>query len=489
MSLHQTFIAGFRWIAASRLVVQVISWIGTLYVMRLLSPADYGLAAICSSVVTVAVLVSEFGFGTAIIQAPALSRQQIRSVFGVALGFALGVALIVIAAAPALGVYFRAPEAVLLVQVSSAHLLFSALATVPDASLRRRLDFRGLSAIDLISGITSTASTVALAWTGHGVWSLVLGPIVGTGLRTILLHFALRQLLLPSLQFAAARDLISFGLKISLSRMAWYVFGQADILIAGRYLSKTALGEYSVAMHLAMLPVTKIMAIVNAVSLPFIADLNRAGEDVRAPLSQGLRLFSYLLVPLLWGLAAASPWLIPTVLGPAWTRAVLPLQIISVVLPFRLVSVLMSTALQGLGHAGLDLRNMLTGVLILPVCFLIGSFYGAPGLACAWLIGLPIVLVVNVRRCAAVLGIGLRVVASAMCRPVLFSAVMVGAVVLTGRTLEGTASNGLLLASLILAGAVAYLTLLWLFDRRSAQLLLAFVRPAAGVRIDPMSNE
>lgn len=489
MSLQETFIAGFRWIAASRLLVQIISWVGTLYVMRLLAPADYGLAAICSSVVTVAVLVSEFGFGTAIIQATTLSRQQTRSIFGVALGFSSGVALIVIAAAPALGAYFRAPEAVLLVQVSAAHLLLSALATVPDASLRRRLDFKALAAIDVVCGITSTISTVALAWTGYGVWALVLGPISGTALRTVLLHCALRELLIPSLRFTAARDLISFGLKISLSRMAGYVFGQADILIAGRYLSKTALGEYSVAMHLAMLPVTKIMAIVNSVSLPFIAELNRTGEDVRMRLSQGLRLFSYVLVPLLWGLAAVSPWLIPAVLGPAWTQAVLPLQIISAVLPLRLVSVLMSTALQGLGHAGLDLRNTLTGVMILPACFLAGSFYGAPGLACAWLIGLPVVLFVNIRRCAAVLGIGLRVVVRSMCRPAMFSAVMVGAITLVGRVLDGTVSSGPLVGALILTGASAYLALLWLLDRRSAKLLLAFARPTIGARTNSMSSE
>lgn len=475
--LNGRFASGLRWLAAGRLSAQVVTWVGTIFVMRLLAPADYGLAALCAAVVSAVSMVADFGLGDGLIQAHSLQRDQLRSVFGMSVLFGLAGTVLVSSAAPLLGSFFRSPELVLLIQVSSLQLLLAPLTTVPDAFLKRDMDFRRASIVELVAGVSASAATVALAWHGAGVWSLVLGPMAGTVLRIVLLNLLAPQRLWPSFRFGPARALIGFGSKIAMSRIASYVLTQSDVLIAGRSLSKTALGEYSVAMHLAMLPLTKVMSIVNQVAYPAIAELNRTGQDTRPVLLSGFRLFAYCLTPLLWGGAAVAPWLIPLVLGPSWGSAVVPMQIICVALPLRMVTVLMSTAIQGLGRAGLALSNTLTGAALMPLFFLVGVQFGSVGLAAAWLVGLPVLIVLNLRRSRDVLRIGVREALGALVRPALCSAGMATVVVLTGKVLGDFAHTVQGLVLLVLVGSAVYAASLWLGDRGSVRALIALARP------------
>jgi O-antigen/teichoic acid export membrane protein len=478
MTVERQFLHGLRWTAASRFGSQLVSWAGTIYVMRTLAPQDYGLAAICTAVLSIVSMAAEFGIGAGIVQAERLDRAQLRSVFGASVLFSFGGAALVVALAPALAWFFRAPEAAVLIQVSALQLVLAPLAAMSDAQLRRELRFKGSSAIEFAVAIVTTVATALLAWRGFGVWSLIVGPLVGALLRVVLLNVLVPLTILPSFDLRPARGLIGFGFKVALSRIASYVFGQSDVLIAGRILSKPALGEYSVAMHLAMLPVSKAMGVVNQVTYPVIAQLNRDQTSMQPLLVQGLRLVGYVVIPILWGLAALSPWLIPALLGPNWDGAVLPLQIVALALPLRLLSVLLSSVVQGMGHAGLDLRNSLTGVILLPCCFVVGARYGSTGLAMAWLVGLPLLVALNLHRSAAVLGIGLVDALRALLKPAGFSAAMAAAVTATG---HWCSAAGLPLwpaiALMITVAALVYLGLLWLLDRPSVMQLLKLVRP------------
>jgi len=377
---HASFGSSLRWLGAARLGGQLLSWVGTIWVMRLLVPGDYGLVAICTAVLAVATLVAELGFGAALVQAAAPTRDEIRSIFGASLLFAWFCAGALALGAPWLGTLFTAPEAVPMIRVAALTLVMSALATVPDAFLRREMAFRRISVIEFVSGVVATIVTVSMAVAGAGAWSLVVGPVVGTGVRVVLVLIVAQIWFLPSFRLGSARAMLGFGFKVALSRLASFVFGQADVLIGARVLSKPELGVYSIAMHLALLPLSKLMSVFNSVAFPAIAGMKRSAVDTKPLLLHGLRVVGHVVLPLLWGLCAVAPWLLPLLLGPSWTGAILPLQIVCLALPLRLVSVLLSTTLQGLGHAGLDLRNTITGVVLLPALFLAGSLRGAEGL-------------------------------------------------------------------------------------------------------------
>ena len=472
------FATGLRWMGIGRIIGQVISWTGTIYVMRLLSPADYGLAAISMSLIAMISVVAEMGIGAGLIQAEEVNDDQLRSLFTVSLAFGLAGTLLVMALAPAAGIFFQSTAVVPLVQVGSVQLLAASFSVIPDAMLRRAMRFKAAAVIELISGLVASVVTVYLAFSGWAVWALVLGPLLGLLARVVLMNVVMPSLLWPSLRYSDSKDIVAFGVKISLSRVVSYVSGQSDMLIAGRFLDKSAVGAYSVAMNLATLPLSKAMGVLNHVAYPAIADLRRTQVNVRPHLLVGLRVSATAILPLLWGLAAVSQWLLPAVLGPHWESAVLPMQIVCLALPLRMVSVLMSTAVQGLGYAGTDFANTLTGVMVMPACFLAGVQFGVAGLAAAWLVGLPLVISLNLRRARPVLMLSGWDALRALAKPMACSGATAALVYGAGLFLDPASERLLVVGALILLGVGIYTSLMAIFDREALRILVLIVVPA-----------
>jgi teichuronic acid exporter len=419
------FHSALHWLALGRLAAQIVSWGATIFVLRLLLPEDYGLAAICTAVVGAVAIVSDFALSAGLVQARELSDEQMRGVLGAVLLIAMACTAAVWLAAPMLGTFFDSPHAVPMIRVAAVQLLFGPWAAVPDAMLRRELRFRALAGVEFVSIVAASGLTLTLALNGANAWALVLGPIGGAAVRLSMLYAIAPTRVWPSLHFAPARGLIRFGATMALSRVAGYVFGQSDLWIAARAFPKSQLGEYSVAMHLAMLPMSKAMGILNDALFPLVAKMTRDGEDTRAPLLAGLRLGMYVAVPVLWGLALVAPDLLPLLIGDKWSSAVPVVQIVCLFLPLRAVNVALATVLQGSGRADLDLRNTLTGALILPPLFVVGAMHGPLGLSGAWAVGLPVVVAVNLARCRHALGVAPHVVArAALARPLALGAAL-----------------------------------------------------------------
>ena len=473
MSSDGAFARGIRWEAAGRLSAQLVSWVATVAVLRLLTPEDYGLVAVCTAVLGAVSILSEFAISAGVVQAKTLDREQLRSVFGAALLISGSCALLVTLTAPMLAAFFRAPGATVLIQVSTLQLVLAPFAALSDATLNRELRFRAMAAVDFLGMLVASLGTVALAWSGAGVWSLVLGPIAGTAARVALLQGFAPMRLWPSFRLGPARALIRFGATVAASRMAGYVFGQSDLWIAGRMLSKVQLGEYSVAMQLAMLPLSKTMGILNSVLFPILARMNRADEDVRASLLQGLRTMLYVGVPMLWSIVVVADPLIPLLLGQKWIGAVPVLALIGLVLPVRIVSVLLSSVLLGSGRADLDLRNTLTGALLLPPLFLVGVQFGAAGLAAAWIVGLPLTVALNLARSRAALRLTFAALLRAAAPPFACGLVLLGVGLGTKFALSGTLASWAAMAIALVAGWLVFVAVVYLTDRPALLQLAA----------------
>jgi O-antigen/teichoic acid export membrane protein len=475
-----------RWLAAGRLAAQVVSWVITILVIRLLTPADYGLAAMVSTVISLISMIAEFGFGTAIVQANEISKEESASVFGAAIVFGALSSIVVAILAPLAAAFYGEPRIEGITQIAACSFFISALATLPDAQLRRALRFKEISFADFLSTLVGSISTYILALAGKGVWALVVGPLIASACRLVILHVIVTDRILPSLKLGKALQLIRFGGQVAVARIAGYAVSQSDFLIAGRFLGKDALGHYSVALDLAMLPLSKIMNIVNQAALPALAKISREQHtDQQKMLLNAHRLMSYVIFPGLWGIAAVSPWLIPALLGEQWGEAVLPLQIVCLVLPLRMVSTLVSTATVSFGRADIELRDKLTSTFIFPLAFLIGTRYGVIGLACAWCVALPLTLGINLFRTRRVFNLAHCEVALALARPAAISGLMAILVYGTGWTLGTHAATWAAILLMVIEGAVAYALMLWFQDRAAMLSLLDVVSPGLRKRLQP----
>lgn len=455
----------------------MISWLITILVMRLLSPEDYGIAAMGATLIALIALISEFGFGTAVVQAKEISHEQCASVFGAALIFGLCAFSFVVLLSPLVGAFYNDERVTKVIQLSGLTFLLASLSTIPDATLRRQLNFKTLSLIDFGATLVGSAVTYTLALLDFAYWSLIVGPLAYSACRTVVLHGVVSDRVFPSLRIGLALPLIRFGGQVAIARLAGYAVTQSDIIFAGRFLGKEALGLYTVALDLALMPINKVMSIVNQIALPALAKTSRERPEAQGDeLLAGLRLLAYVIFPCLWGIAAIAPWLVPALLGEKWLAAILPLQIVALALPMRVVSNFISTATVSFGRPDIEVKDKLTSAVVFPVSFLIGVQYGVIGLASAWCAALPISLLINLRRTQAAFDIGTHDVLRALFNPCLLSILMTSLIVLFGILVGPNFAQWQTMLAMVLLGATTYAALLWFTDNQQARVILRIAR-------------
>jgi O-antigen/teichoic acid export membrane protein len=468
--------SSLRWNAIVKLCGQLINWAITLFVIRLLLPADYGLMAMSNVIIGFIVMIAEMGFGASLVQSATLDSMRIRQVWGAAILINTAACAFIAAAAPWIADFYSEPRLVLVVQVAALQFLLIAASLVPAALLRRELRFKRLSFVELGSGVFGNGITLALAYSGYGIWSLVFGALSIALFRAITLQIVAPVGLWPSFSFRGARRIVSFGASLTLSRILSYLLSQVDILIAGKMLGKAALGLYSVSIHLASLPMQRVSSIVNEIALSAFAKIQGDREAIASSLRLSVRIIALLAFPSLFGLALVAPELVRIAMGPKWVDAILPFQIIASIIPLRMVGTLISTAVISVGRVNITVFTNLVGTVVAVPLFLFASRYGIVGMSLGWAALAPLMLALTMYRGSSVLGVSVVAIMVDLARPVLASVLMAIAVTLTRGYLE-FAGDGIRLSILVGTGIIVYCASTMLINRPLAREALQLLIP------------
>jgi len=454
MSFRARILAGLGWTAATRFLGQLVSWAVTIVVMRILSPTDYGLLAMATVLIGFLNLFSELGLGWAIVSAREVDLPTLRKVYGLTLIAHSVLFAFVFLTAPLVAAFFGEDRLTLIIRVIGIQFLLVAPGVIPSAMLQRELDFKWLSITSLATTLVGAFATLGLALTGYGVWSLVVGSLVSVVLGTIGINVLYPFLHLPIFAFKGLGKLFAFGGNVAFSRVILYFYIQADTVIGGRFLGKEQIGYYSVAMQLASLPMQRVSAILNQVIFPAFARIQDEPERVTYHVLQAIRLTSLCSFPVFWGIAAVAPEIVRVLLGDQWEPAILPLQLLAIVMPIRMIGQLMPPTLQGVGKATLVTRNHLLVCVTMVCAFLVGVQFGIVGMSLAWLIAFPPVFLANLRTWLPVLGMRASQLLGAMVKPAIAGAGMFAAVATMRVVGQSSGLRGL--AILIVVGALSY---------------------------------
>jgi len=465
LSLSQKVLSGLIWTAGTRFVGQILTWAITIVVIRLLSPSDYGLLAMATVFVNFLIFMSEAGLGAALVQAPKVDDLELRSIFGAVILVHCALFVLLVAAAPLIARFFVEDHLVLIIRVLALQLLIALFGVIPSSLLTRELDFKRLSIISLTGVLCGSLSTLGLALSGYGVWALVIGSLVTQLWNTVAINVMSPFLKWPDFSLRGARNLIVFGGQVTGARALWFVYSQADIFVAGKLLGTELLGFYSVSMHLASLPVQKLSAVINQVAFPAFAKSQHSPLAVSQNLLKSMRVLGFVAFPVLWGISSIAPEIVAVLLGPKWEAAVVPLQVLPLVMPLNLISSFLNTAFQGIGRGGVVFMNVLTACLVMPAAFWAGANWGLLGLCIAWVLGFPLVLLANLWRMLPLVSLRLRDVLSALAPAALTSAGMYAAVSISRYLAADGLGAALLMALLMGVGSASYAALVWTTNR------------------------
>lgn len=454
-----------------RLIGQLLSWLATILVIRLLEPSDYGLMALAQLLVGLATLLNEIGLTPALIQTRDASVAVIRSVFGYVLLTNVTLYLAVYLFAPSFSQFYDSDELSLVIRVLGVQLLIGGLGAVPLALAVRKMAFKQTSIIALAATVTASAASLAVAFYGGGVWALVTANLVLVSVQTIGIIIVTRFRLLPSLQPRGMRRLVSFGAWVSGSRLAWYFAESADDLLIGKIFGQQLLGFFNVAKNLSAMPMNRVMSIINQVSFPAYSRLEGDTDRALRYYLKSVWLALVLFCPIAWGLSSIADVFVAVLLGSNWERADFLLRVLALSIPIQALSFLLTPAIEAMGRPDLGFRNSIVRLVIFPLSIVVAIPWGIEAVAVSFIVGRTLALILFLRSVRVVFDIRFNMIADAARAPVAAGIAMyvcVSAFIYHASALgEGVS----LLGGAILVGAVVYGAVLLGFDRDVVQNL------------------
>ncbi|MBK8005214.1 MAG: oligosaccharide flippase family protein [Gemmatimonadetes bacterium] len=362
------------------------------------------------------------------------------------------------------------------VAVLGVTFVTSALRTLPRALLTRELEFRRVAMVDSSEGIVSAAATLTLALLGWGYWSLVLGGIIGSVVATaVALKVRPHRLAWPS-HLRDIRQHLTFGTHVMGGRVAWYGYSNADFFVVGKVLGTAALGAYNFGWTIATIPVGRITGLLGQVVPGIFSAVQDEPPALRRYLlllTEGVAFFAF---PMAAGLALVAKDLVEVGLGPEWTAAIVPLQVLAAYSGIRSIAALLPFLLQAVGRAGEALRFSLYALVVLPPAFWLGTHWGLAGVGWAWVIGYPVVALPMYRLALQVAECRWRDYVGAIFPAVVATGVMAGAVLAWQAFTPSEWSGVVRLVGQVAVGAVTYAVLAGTIYRKRLLAVVTTIR-------------
>jgi PST family polysaccharide transporter len=325
--LREAAAHGVRWSAISRPTVELIQLGSIIILARLIVPAEFGRYAIALIAQEVAYLIVAGGLSGALVQRKTINREHLQTGMALGLLFGLALAALTLVAASLIVTPIFGERTAMFVRLMAPLCLVSALSTVPAATLRRQMAFRRLSEIEVLGTIARVAVCIGLALVGLGGEALVFGLLAGS-LTTGVIAWISAPPPPPRLQRKAARELLDYGLPLSLASVSWVGFSNVDYAIIGARLGALQTGFYFRAYTLAVEYQGKISMVMTQVGFPVLSRTSSAAELTKF-YRQMVRLLTIMLFPLLVLLAITAPVLVPFLFGARWAPAAVPVQILA----------------------------------------------------------------------------------------------------------------------------------------------------------------
>lgn len=474
--------SNLAWRALTNWSSQLVSWAALLIVVRLLSPADFGLVGMSMALYWYLKFLGTFGIPSTVLRHRELDEETLAQLNTMGVVFGVGAFLLACLLAWPASLFFKTPRMAPVAIVTCIALIPLGLRNVPEGLMNKNMRLKSLSFLDALRDIMSAVVTVLLAWLGFHYWALVLGNLVSEVARcAIILSVQRHRFAWPRL--ATIRVPLAFGWRVLVWTFAWSTYNTLDNVTAGRVFGQAALGLYGMAWNLANTPLEKVVSLVTTI-VP--AYLSRVQKDLPA-LRHYLRTLSEVIAlatfPLTLGLALVARQAVPLVMGPKWNGMIAPLQVLSAYATFRALVALLPKVLTAIGHAGFVMRVELTGLVLMPLAFWIGSHWGIRGIAFGWVFAYPVIACAHYWKTLKTLQMGLGDYIRAL-RPALDgSAAMVLAVVALQWKLPLSHFKWLNLMVEIGAGGAVYLATVMLLHRERVMYFLRIAKRSRGTKL------
>lgn len=306
----------------------LIGIISSMIIARLLTPTDLGAYAIAAVFVGLAHQFRDFGTSTYLVQCEQINRESLGKALGLTVLAATALGLIVIAAAPLAGWFYRSPQITYVLLVLGINFFIVPFGANTLAILRRDMRFKERAIIDHASAFTGLAVSSLCALLEYGAMSLAIGTLSSTIATTLCAGFYRPRQHPWSIQFRGLRDIFSFGASTTASTMITQINRGIIEMVGGRFAGLEAVAFFNKAKSVTDQIGALLLGVANQVTLPVLSETHRRGESL-APIYMTT---AAMLTGFVWPACAFSAIfpldILHFMFGPQWDAAAPMLQLL-----------------------------------------------------------------------------------------------------------------------------------------------------------------
>lgn len=377
---------GITWKLAGQVAIQVFRLLTVAVLARLLTPHDYGAAAIAIALASFAPQLADMGIGSALVQAETAPRTVRATAFWASVACGVGLFLIMAAAAEPVARFMGEPKVAGMVVAGGLTYAIYSIGSASQAVYMREMRFRSTELRNWLALVTGGAVAIVAASSGAGPWALALQQIGFMAALVAALWF--RAGWRPALEFSrpAFRQLWSFAIRIAGGRWARLFELLVLTLLIGRLASVRELGAWSFGMSMVVLPLSLIAIPIAEVLFSAFSRLRDEPERMAALWLDSIGYLAAVLLPVLLGLMVVAPDLIPAVFGARWEVSVGVVQILSVYVLIRGLQSWGSVYMDAVGRPEVTFWTQLASLCLAPVAVVVGVHWGIEGVATCFVV-------------------------------------------------------------------------------------------------------
>lgn len=395
MNTKNSVFSNMVWRFAERCGAQLITFVVSIVLARLLAPEDYGKIALITVFTTILQVFVDSGLGTALIQKKDSDDLDFSSVFY----FNFIVCLVLYAGmffvAPFIAKFYEDISLTPIVRVISLTIIISGVKGIQQSYVSKNMLFKKFFYSTLGGTIFSAILGIYLAYAGAGVWAIVVQQLSNTTIDTFILWITVKWRPKKLFSWKRLKKLLSFGWKILVSALLDTVYTNIRSLVIGKMYSSADLAFYNQGDKLPSVIVNNINTSIDSVLLPTLAKQQDDRERVKNMTRRAIKISTYIMAPLMMGLAFCATSVVDLVLTEKWLPCVPFLQIFCITYMFYPIHTANLNAIKAMGRSDLFLKLEIAKKIVGMILLLSTMWFGVMAMAYSLLVSMITSMIIN----------------------------------------------------------------------------------------------
>lgn len=477
----KTLLKNMSWKFAERITAQLVTFVVSIILARLLEPSDYGVVSLVMVFITIANVFVSDGLGSALIQKKDADSLDFSSALYFNIGFSIVLYVLIFFLAPVITNFFGKNYEILtnILRVLGLRIIVAAINSIQQAYVSRKMLFEKFFWATLFGTLASAFVGVWMAYHGYGAWALVGQYLTNTIVDTLVLAIVLHKKPIFAFSYKRIKKLFNYGIKVLGSGLLIAIYTKIRSFIIGKIYKTSDLAFYNRADQFPSLFVGNVVTSISAVLFPEMASIQENIEKVKAVMKRSIRFTAYMMCPLLFGLAAIADNLVIVLLTDKWLPCVPYLRILCVSYLWYPIHSTNLQSIKAIGRSDIALKTEVIKKAIETITLLCVMFINVKAIVISMAVNSTIFMFVNAYPNQKYIGYSIIEQLNDIVEPLLMSMFMFVIVY----ALNYLQINSVLLMGIqIIVGAGIYVCISMLKKNREFYEILSLIKHSRNIR-------